>query len=223
MRVFAFPREYFGKTMKTKFVVWPACLALLLLSGSSLSALFGQESENKANPNLRSELAQVSVELAEVELQLAEDFNREVESVLLANIPKEDRDAYIRNRRLPDVMVERLRSNLEIARQQREQARMPSTGDVEKIRKKYAEEKIRLAEVDLATVRRYKEKGLPVKDGDIKRLELKLRQAQLNRQLLDSPENLLEIVDSLQRQVDRLHEELIRHDQRLSAVEDKDK
>lgn len=209
--------------MKTQTVVWQSCLALLLLLGSSSDSLLGQENEPKSNPNLRAELAQVSVELAEVELQLAEDFNREVESVLLANIPKEDRDSYIRNRRLPDVMVERLRSNVEIARQQREQSRMPSTGDVEKIRKRYAEEKVRLAEIDLATMRKYREKGLPVKDGDIKRLELKLRQAKLNRQLLDSPENLLEIVDSLQRQVDRLHEELIRHDQRLSAMEDSDK
>jgi hypothetical protein len=182
-----------------------------------LNLLCGQEV--KTNPNLRAEIAQVSVELAEVELQLAEDFNREVEAVLLANIPKEDRDSYIRNRRLPDVMVERLRSNLEIARQQREQAKMPSTGDVEKIRKKYAEEKVRLAEINLAAMHKYKEKGLPVKDGDIKRLELKLRQAQLSRQLLDSPENLLEIVDSLQRQVDQLHEELIQQDQRLSSIE----
>lgn len=183
------------------------------------SQLCGQDKETRANPNLRADLAQVGLELAEVELKLAEDFNREVEAVLLANIPKEDRDSYIRNRRVPDEMIERLRSNLEIARQQREQARMPSTGDVEKIRKKYAEEKIRLAEINLAAMRKYKEKGLPIKDGDIKRMELKLRQAQLNRQLLDSPENLLEIVDSLQRQVDQLHEELIQQDQRLSAIE----
>lgn len=209
--------------MKTHNTVWQAFFAFLLLSGLSGSLLCGQENQTKSSPNLRAELAQVSVELAEVELKLAEDFNREVESVLLANISKEDRDSYIRNRRLPDVMVERLRSNVEIARQQREQSRMPSTGDVEKIRKKYAEEKVRLAEIDLATMQKYREKGLPVKDGDIKRLELKLKQAKLNRQLLDSPENLLEIVDSLQRQVDRLHEELLRHDQRLSAMEDSDK
>lgn len=203
--------------MKTQSVAGQTLAVLLLLAGMPLNLLCGQEV--KTNPNLRAELAQVSVELAEVELQLAEDFNREVEAVLLANIPKEDRDSYIRNRRLPDVMVERLRSNLEIARQQREQAKMPSTGDVEKIRKKYAEEKVRLAEINLAAMHKYKEKGLPVKDGDIKRLELKLRQAQLSRQLLDSPENLLEIVDSLQRQVDQLHEELIQQDQRLSSIE----
>jgi hypothetical protein len=203
--------------MKIQSVAGQTLAVLLLLAGMPLNLLCGQEV--KTNPNLRAELAQVSVELAEVELQLAEDFNREVEAVLLANIPKEDRDSYIRNRRLPDVMVERLRSNLEIARQQREQAKMPSTGDVEKIRKKYAEEKVRLAEINLAAMHKYKEKGLPVKDGDIKRLELKLRQAQLSRQLLDSPENLLEIVDSLQRQVDQLHEELIQQDQRLSSIE----
>jgi hypothetical protein len=203
--------------MKIQSVAGQTLAVLLLLAGMPLNLLCGQEV--KTNPNLRAEIAQVSVELAEVELQLAEDFNREVEAVLLANIPKEDRDSYIRNRRLPDVMVERLRSNLEIARQQREQAKMPSTGDVEKIRKKYAEEKVRLAEINLAAMHKYKEKGLPVKDGDIKRLELKLRQAQLSRQLLDSPENLLEIVDSLQRQVDQLHEELIQQDQRLSSIE----
>ena len=203
--------------MKIQSVAGHTLAVLLLLAGMPLNLLCGQEV--KTNPNLRAEIAQVSVELAEVELQLAEDFNREVEAVLLANIPKEDRDSYIRNRRLPDVMVERLRSNLEIARQQREQAKMPSTGDVEKIRKKYAEEKVRLAEINLAAMHKYKEKGLPVKDGDIKRLELKLRQAQLSRQLLDSPENLLEIVDSLQRQVDQLHEELIQQDQRLSSIE----
>jgi|GEM_PF-4015363 hypothetical protein len=203
--------------MKIQSVAGQTLAVLLLLAGMPLNLLCGQEV--KTNPNLRAEIAQVSVELAEVELQLAEDFNREVEAVLLANIPKEDRDSYIRNRRLPDVMVERLRSNLEIARQQREQAKMPSTGDVEKIRKKYSEEKVRLAEINLAAMHKYKEKGLPVKDGDIKRLELKLRQAQLSRQLLDSPENLLEIVDSLQRQVDQLHEELIQQDQRLSSIE----
>lgn len=214
---------YLGKVMKTILGGLGIIPALIWFFGSPVGALVAQDSEAKPALALRTELAGVSLELAEVELKLAEEFNREVESVLLANVPKEDRESYIRNRQLPQVIVERLRSNVELARQQREQANSPSTGDVEKLRKKYAEEKIRLAEIQLATMHKHKEKGLPVKDGEIRRLELKLRQAQLNRKLLDSPENLLEIVDSLQRQVDRLNEELIRHDQRLSAVEDGDK
>ncbi len=209
--------------MKAVVVGLRVLLAFVLFSSAVSGLLFSQDSEAKPAQVLRTELAGVSLELAEVELQLAEEFNREVGSVLLTNLSKEDRESYIRNRQLPQVIVERLRSNVEIARQQREQASSPSTGDVEKIRKKYAEEKVRLAEIQLETMRRYREKGLPVKDGEIRRLELKLQQAQLNRRLLDSPENLLEIVDSLQRQVDRLNEELIRHDQRLSAVEDSDK
>lgn len=209
--------------MKAVVVGVRVLLAFVLFSSAASGLLFSQDSEAKPAQVLRTELAGVSLELAEVELQLAEEFNREVESVLLTNVPKEDRESYIRNRKLPQVIVERLRSNVEIARQQREQASSPSTGDVEKIRKKYADEKVRLAEIQLETMKRYKEKGLPIKNGEVRRLELKLQQAQLNRKLLDSPENLLEIVDSLQRQVDRLNEELIRHDQRLSAVEDSDK
>jgi hypothetical protein len=209
--------------MKTQLGRFGVITALLLLADAFGNPLSAQDPAGNSAQVLRSELAGVGLELAEVELKLAEEFNNEIESVLLANLSKEDRESYIRNRRIPEVIVERLRSNVQLARQQREQAKSPSTGDVEKIRKKYAEEKIRLAEIQLASARKQKEKGLPVKDGEIKRFELKLREAQLNRKLLDSPENLLEIVDSLQRQVDRLNEELIRHDQRLSAVEDSDK
>ncbi len=193
-----------------------AIVCSLLLAGVAA----GQQSDARPAADLRVDVARTNLELAEVELKLAEDFNREVESVLLANVPPEDRESYIRIRSLPDVIIERLRSNVEIARQQVEQALMPSTGDVEKIRKKYAEEKIRLAEVNLGSLRQLRGKGLPVKEDELKRQELRLRLARLNRQLLDSPENLLEIVDSLQRQIDRLNEELIRQDQRLSALED---
>ena len=166
--------------MKAVVVGLRVLLAFVLFSSAVSGLLFSQDSEAKPAQVLRTELAGVSLELAEVELQLAEEFNREVGSVLLTNLSKEDRESY-------------------------------------------AEEKVRLAEIQLETMRRYREKGLPVKDGEIRRMELKLQQAQLNRRLLDSPENLLEIDDSLQRQVDRLNEELIRHDQRLSAVEDSDK
>ncbi len=192
----------------------------LLMFGLFPALVVAQESNVPAAANLRIEVARANLELAEVELKLAEDFNREVEGVLMANVPKEDRDSYIRLRSVPDVIIERLRANVEIARQQVEHALMPSTGDVEKIRKKYAEQKIRLAEVNLNSLRNLRSKGLPVKEDELKRQELRLQLARLNRQLLDSPENLLEIVDSLQRQVDRLNEELIRQDQRLSALED---
>ena len=209
--------------MKTQLGPFGVIIVWLMCAGAFDNPLSAQDSETKSAQNLRFDLANVGLELAEVELQLAEEFNREVESVLLNNISKEDRESYIRNRKIPDLIVERLRSNVRLARQRQDQAKSPSTGDVEKIRKKYAEEKIRLAEIHLAAKQEQKKKGLPVKDGEIKLMELKLQEAQLNRKLLDSPENLLEIVDSLQRQVDRLNEELIRHEQRLSAVEDSDK
>ncbi len=192
-----------------------------------VGAGFAQDPAASSTPpsaeKLRVELAQANLDLALVELKLAEDFNREVEAVLLTNVPEKDRASYIRMRSVPDVILERLRSNVEIARQQLNQALMPSTGDVEKLRKKYADEKIRLAEVNLTNLQRFQAKGLPVKGNEVKRQEIRIRIARLNRQLLDSPENLLEIVDSLQRQVDHLQEDLIRQDQRISALEEGDK
>ena len=89
----------------------------------------------------------------------------------------------------------------------------------EKIRQYYANEKKRLAKLRLELKKHQKADGLKMENLEITRLELQYRMAQLKLELLGSPENLLNVIDSLQRQLDQVNEELITHDQRLSAVE----
>ena len=58
-----------------------------------------------------------------------------------------------------------------------------------------------------------------VNDLELRRLALKYRLAQLNVQLLENPANFVTLMDSMQRQIDRLGDEILTLDQRITRLE----
>lgn len=177
------------------------------------------ETPERSSFKLKIELAKTNLHLAEVELQLAEIQNAKTEAKLTPLVTGDRREKELRFRQISTSNIARLKSNVEIARAQLSEAVNPSSGSSEKIRQHYANEKKRLAKLRLELKKHQKADGLKMEDLEITRLELQYRIAQLKLELLGSPENLLNVIDSLQRQLDQVNEELITHDQRLSAVE----
>lgn len=204
---------------------WSIVLAVTFAVFAGNAKLNAQEESSQVQPksmyDLKIEVATVNLKLADTELKLAEQYNREVTQALPATATEQERNTVKLIQQISESSMERLKSNVEIAREQLAQAVRPSTGSPEKIRKRYAEEKIRLAKVRLDAGQAAKADGLPVKDLEITRLELQYRLAQIKLELLGNPEHLLTLVDSLQRQIDHLSEELMAHDQRITAMEDR--
>ncbi len=193
-------------------------------TASSLTICQAQENgtlkQQKSAEELRLEHARLNVQLAETELKLAIQANQELEESIPSSITGAERQKILNMKRISKASIERLKSNVAISKSQLSMAESPSTGNAEKLRIRYAEEKIKLAKINLDLIKAEKLQGKGIPDLQIIREDLKYRLALIHLELLGNPENLLTIVDSLQRQVDQLREDMIAQDQRLSAVED---
>lgn len=201
-------------------------VALGVLLGIAFTpTCFAQESEwtrqEKSEQELRLDYARLGLQLAETELQLAEQFNREIEESMPSVITGKDRETTLNMKRISTASIERLKSNVAIAITQVELERFPSTGNPEKLRRRYTEEKVRLAKANLDAANADKLLGKQVPELEITRQELKYRMALIDLELLGNSEHFMAIVDSLQRQIDQLREDMIRQDQRITAAEDR--
>lgn len=119
---------------------------------------------------------------------------------------------------VPRLTIERLRSNLAIANEQFEQAKLDTSEGHEKVRLRHVREKLRIARIDMDAANQLKELS-SISDMEYKRVELKLDLAKLNLALLQHPTGYMTLVDGLQRQVDRLGVEILALDQRVSKLE----
>jgi hypothetical protein len=186
---------------------------------------FAQENESviqgKSGQELRLEHARLGLQLAEIELQMAEQFNRELEISIPSAITGKDREGILYMKRISANSIERLKSNVAIGKTQLELKSFPSTGNPEKLRIRYAEEKVRLAKANLDVAKGDKLRGKQVPELEITRQELKYQMALIDLELLGNTEHLMTVVDSLQRQIDQLREDMIRQDQRITAAEDR--
>ena len=143
---------------------------------------------------------QTNLSMAELELQRALELNKGEVKVI------------------PRLAVERLRSNLAVAKEQYRQATLESSEGPKKVRLRHAQEKVRLAKVDLEAGLQLKElKALS--EWEEKRLRLKYDLAKLNLALMQHPEGYGTLLDSMQRQLDRFGEEILTLDQRLTKLE----
>ncbi len=197
------------------------CMFVALASTGKGQEENSQQDEKSSN-ELRLDYAMSNLQLAETELKLAEQFNKELADSMPSSIPRftdEFKQQILNKNRIADTTLARLKSNLQIGRVQFDLAKNPSTGSPEELRKRYAEEKVHLAKVKLDAVKAGKSAGKPVRDLEITRLQLMHQLAQLKLELLGSPENVLTLVDSLQRQIDQLSEEVLTQDQRITALE----
>ena len=213
----------FGISIECASVWFVAALGVFVVNMCATTC-YAQESspakQEKSAHELRLEYASLSLKLAETELKLAEQFNRELEQSIPWTVTEIEREHILNMKRISKTSIERLKSNISIAKTQLALANSPSTGNPEKLQKRYAEEKIRLAKINLDAIKADKLRGKEVPDLQIVREDLKYRMAQVDLALLGNPEHLLTLVDSLQRQIDQLREGMMRQDQRITAVED---
>ncbi len=119
---------------------------------------------------------------------------------------------------VPRLTIERLRSNLAIAKEQYEQAKLDSGEGPEKVRIKHARERLRIAEIDMQAADELSQKN-SISEWEYKRVELKLDLAKLNLALMQHPTGYMTLMDGMQRQIDRLGVEILAIDQRLSKLE----
>lgn len=184
----------------------------------------GQDSQSpvrkKSAQELKVEHARLTLQLAQVELDWAEEVNRKLEQTLSTALSKTEREQILNMRKISNTSIERLKSNVSVGRAQLDLANSPSTGNPEKLQLQYAKEKIRLAKVNLDALKADKRDGKSVPTFELERAELIHRMAKIDLELLGNRDHLATLVDSLQRQIDQIREGMIRQDQRITAVED---
>lgn len=202
------------------FILLINTLLATVIAEVGLAQDSGDLLEQRSAYDLRLEYTRLNLQLAETELQWAQQFNKEVAEALPTSLADEERQRTLTMKQIAEPAMVRLRSNVDIAEVQLAHATTPSTGSPEEIRKRYAAEKIDLAKFHFDFLAARKARGESVGDLEMSRAELKYRLAQLELQLLDQPEHVLTLVDSLQRQIDRLAEENMAQDQRIGAIED---
>ncbi len=116
-------------------------------------------------------------------------------------------------------VVERLRSSYEVAKEQHRQAQLNTGEMTSNVRKRHAEEKLRLSKSDLAAATQLHGKNL-VSDLAFKQAKLRYDLARLNLALINSPNGeYAPMLDTMQNQIDHLGLEIISLEQRVSRLE----
>ncbi len=177
----------------------PGCLAAWFRPGTAPREPTVEAMELRPY-DLAIRYAKVNLDLAEVELQRAPDMNANTSGVI------------------PKLTVERLRTNLAVVRQQFQQAQLASTGEPAQVRLRHVAEKIRLSQMDLQAGQELLQQGA-INALELQRLTLKNQLARLSLRLMKNPEDRVTRMDSMQQQVDRLGEEILSLDQRLTRLE----
>ena len=165
----------------------------------------GQEPESSddaadARYELLVEHAKTNMQLAEVELQYALEEHRKSPGVI------------------PKLTIERLRSNLAVAKEQYTETTLASIGGPERVRLRHAEEKVRLAKLALQKGQQMKKSG-GINQLELRRLELKHDLAKLNVALINHPEKFVTLLYHLEAKLNHLGEEILALDQRITNLE----
>lgn len=164
----------------------------------------GQESDSQSadwSPyELRVKYSETRMQLAEIELRQGLEINRETSGMI------------------PRMAIERLRSNLAVAKMQFDEAVATSIGGPERVQLHSAEEKIRLAKIDLAAGKKLR-KGNMVSELELERLRLRYELAKLNVVIMKNPDNLTTRLQYIEARVDRMGEEILSLDQRITRLE----
>lgn len=160
----------------------------------------GKPSKDVSRYELEVLYARTRMRLADVELRSALQLQAEAPGMI------------------PRLVIERLRSNLAVAQEQMVQAEMASISGPEQIRMRQAEEKVRLAKLDLESGLKLQDRG-QASDLEIERLTLKYELAKLSIVIMKKPEHFTTMLHLVEAKVDRLGKEILSIDQRLSRLE----
>ena len=164
----------------------------------------GQELEEPRSANWQYELsvkyAETRMQLADVELRQGMAMNRKIPGGV------------------PQITIERLRSNLAVAKEQYDAAVATSIGGAERVQLRNAEEKIRLAKIDLDTGQKLRKENL-ISDLEFERLKLKHELAKLNVVVIKNPDSFTTLLHYIEAKVDRMGDEILSLDQRITRLE----
>ena len=177
-----------------------ALTAIFLMTQTAWSQQAAENDADHTRYDLLVQYAKTNMELAKVELQQAMKINAESSNAV------------------PRLTIERLRSNVSVAKEQLREAELASYGGLERVRLRHAEEKIRVAKVALDSARKQAKDGL-VSELELTRLQLRYDLAELSLKLIKNPENFVTLLHHLEGQVNRLGEEILALDQRISKFE----
>ena len=194
-----------GRVHRT-FLAHSAMAVVSLVTSPMTTAITAQEAEqsdevfeNLTDRELTILYTKTNLSLAELELKRALELN-------------------LGRHIIPPLTIERLRSNLAVAKEQYRQASAESGHASENVRLRHASERVRIAKVDLAAAEKLKDKGA-VSEFELRRLQLKFDLARLNLALMQHPQGYLTLVDNMQRQIDRLGDEFLAMEQRIEKLE----
>ena len=181
----------------------------------------GQE-ESPTLRELSTQHAELNLQLAKIDLQMAELFNEETSKALPGLVDKTIREQIIKTKMIPTSWLERLKSNIAIAEATLNHAKSGTTGRPKSVQKLYQKEKARVAKLRLQEIqdREPRKSGL-ARELEIERLRLISEIAKLQIEMPDQPEYLIERVDVLQWQIDKLGDEFRSLEQRLVTIEDR--
>ncbi len=183
------------------------------------------ETQSPTMSELNLRYAILRLRVAEIELERAKLHNQEINDAISANLGGSLKEKSLKLKLIPDTTLERLQSNVEIAKERVDYASSGSTARPKQVQLRNAREKARLAEVrlnDAAAGRSLLVKNQSKAQADltVRRLELLLEIAKLRVELPDKPEYLVERVDILQWQLDSLTDDFMLLEQRIRALED---
>ena len=140
------------------------------------------------------------MQLADAELRLGLEMNRKIK------------------KSVPQISIERLRSNLAVAKEQCDAAVAASIGGSERVQLRNAEEKIRLAKIDLDSARKLRKENM-ISAVEVERRTLKYELAKLNAVIIQNPDNFTTLLHYIEAKVDRMGEEILALDQRITRLE----
>ncbi|MCR9292871.1 MAG: hypothetical protein NXI32_09140 [bacterium] len=196
--------------------------AVLFLALLSSGFLIAQESATQEAATEETATEETSVVSADDESQMSEkELNLLYRRANLRIAELELERALEMNEQrpvVPRLTVERLKSNLLLAKEQYRLAQSDTAEASQYGRLRHAMERVRLAKVDLEAAEELKERKA-ISDWEYRRIGLKHELAELNLALLRHPRGYMTVLDHLQSQVDQLADEYLALEQRLAKLE----
>lgn len=187
----------------------------------SMLQVAGQESDVPVGRNLRAKLAEVGLKLAQLELQQAEQFNREIaknieDRTTLDNAVK---SRMLASKQLSKATMETLRSNVLVSAAALERAMSTEANEAEDLLLQHAADNVRLCEArwEQAKVIASTMNGQAI--ANVERARLKHQEATLRYQLLQEAGGIDDAVGILYVRTNLLSEEHIALEQRVASLE----
>ena len=119
----------------------------------------------------------------------------------------------------PPFLIDRLRAELNVAEEHLSQTLVAASDGETALRRRHAMEQLRLAKMEWDTGKELRRGALNYSDLDLKNLELKHQIAKLKIDLIDNPVTYMSMMDSMEKKMHRLSDEILSLEQRIARLE----